>query len=683
MLLLVIPPKLFPQWTATNGAYGCNTRCVLLKNNHLYAGSWGAGLWRTTNEGISWSQVYNIINIVSLAIFNSNILLGGSMQYGIHYSTDDGNTWAPSGLNGKNVLSIAVKDNLVFASFSGATPPRSGVMVSSDTGATWSLCFNKTVRLLVSGNKIFAGADTGLYVSTNNGQNWILYGLNTFEVLSLGKSGSYLFAGTNDGIFRSTDDGVSWTRVYNSTQGITTITGNGSVVYAGGVSGGLIYSTNNGLSWIPDHYFDFYKVAGISFSILNNKIYIGTSGPGIYSTTNNGSSWEQIGVYGSTISSFIESNNELFASTYYGVFKLTNGGPSWYQIPPFTALSIYSLGQNGTYLFASGTDGISGATYRSSDNGNTWSQLPQFSTNPRRYATCFVTSSNGTLFAGCDTNLYWSTSAGNNWSGPYLPGLKISALAYKDPSMVFAGTFGSGLYISTNNGVGWQLSGFSTGSYILSITANQNNGNIYASVGNNSWLVTTIWYSTNNGVNWIQTNFNANVAVTSLIVEGTGNIIAGTNGGGCYISTNNGSTWIQKSEGLPAYINQLYKYGTYVYAGVAANMFDHSIYRRPINELITDISINNNSALKYELYQNYPNPFNNVTRIKFNLPLNTYVRLCIYDINGKLLTILVDRYLKAGVYQYNFDAGQLASGVYFYRVETENFSDSKKMLLIK
>ncbi|MCX7832749.1 MAG: T9SS type A sorting domain-containing protein [Ignavibacteria bacterium] len=85
----------------------------------------------------------------------------------------------------------------------------------------------------------------------------------------------------------------------------------------------------------------------------------------------------------------------------------------------------------------------------------------------------------------------------------------------------------------------------------------------------------------------------------------------------------------------------------------------------------------------YVLYQNYPNPFNNSTVIRYSLPEQTKVSLDLYDITGRKVRTLIDEYQRSGLYSINFEASNLCSGIYIYKLTTENFNDAKLMILVK
>jgi hypothetical protein len=94
-------------------------------------------------------------------------------------------------------------------------------------------------------------------------------------------------------------------------------------------------------------------------------------------------------------------------------------------------------------------------------------------------------------------------------------------------------------------------------------------------------------------------------------------------------------------------------------------------------------TVNNSVPENYSLQQNYPNPFNPVTNIRFSIPKGEFVEIILYDISGKEAAILFSDPLEAGVYNIDYDASSLASGVYFYKITAGSFTDVKKMILIK
>jgi len=93
--------------------------------------------------------------------------------------------------------------------------------------------------------------------------------------------------------------------------------------------------------------------------------------------------------------------------------------------------------------------------------------------------------------------------------------------------------------------------------------------------------------------------------------------------------------------------------------------------------------IGSNLPLTYALEQNYPNPFNPVTAINYQLPADASVTVKIYNILGHEVATLVNGQVKAGYHTVNFNGSSLASGQYFYRIQTGDFNSVKKMLLLK
>jgi len=93
--------------------------------------------------------------------------------------------------------------------------------------------------------------------------------------------------------------------------------------------------------------------------------------------------------------------------------------------------------------------------------------------------------------------------------------------------------------------------------------------------------------------------------------------------------------------------------------------------------------IGNTVPQSYSLSQNYPNPFNPVITIKYNLASNSNVKITIFDVLGRRISTLVNQFQTLGAYKIDFDASDLSSGVYFYKIEAGQFTDVKRMNLIK
>lgn len=96
-----------------------------------------------------------------------------------------------------------------------------------------------------------------------------------------------------------------------------------------------------------------------------------------------------------------------------------------------------------------------------------------------------------------------------------------------------------------------------------------------------------------------------------------------------------------------------------------------------------EINVEVTTPLQFELSQNYPNPFNPSTKIKFSIPQSADVTLKIFNVLGQEVATLVDQNMESGVHTINFDASELNSGIYFYKLDAGSFSEVKKMTLIK
>jgi hypothetical protein len=100
---------------------------------------------------------------------------------------------------------------------------------------------------------------------------------------------------------------------------------------------------------------------------------------------------------------------------------------------------------------------------------------------------------------------------------------------------------------------------------------------------------------------------------------------------------------------------------------------------------VTGVEENHNGLLpvKYSLDQNYPNPFNPSTQINYSVAKSGLVKISVYDILGREVNVLVNEVKNPGFYSVDFNGSSLSSGLYFYKMESNGFVDTKKMTLIK
>jgi hypothetical protein len=114
------------------------------------------------------------------------------------------------------------------------------------------------------------------------------------------------------------------------------------------------------------------------------------------------------------------------------------------------------------------------------------------------------------------------------------------------------------------------------------------------------------------------------------------------------------------------------------------NPADWTVTNPPPVGIVTGVELISSFIPKeYNLYQNYPNPFNPATRIKFDIPKQSFVSIKIYDMAGREIAKLVDEELAPASYEYSWNAGSMPSGVYFYRIQTADYINTMRMVLVK
>jgi hypothetical protein len=407
---------------------------------------------------------------------------------------------------------------------------------SDDNGNNWqventpSVTFND---LLFLPSKIIAATSKGLFVSYNNGANWISHNTGISNADSIGnivdiaQKGNRLLIVSQNGVYYSDNDGGSWTASI-ATTGLRSMAVINNTILTSKISG-IWTSNDNGLTFTAS---SNMGIVGANpnirdLLIFNNEVFCRKiSTLEIYKSTDDGLNWQIInsGVTGSTALSLISINNKLFTTTNNNVYELNIGLSNWAISSLSTADTRYILHYNNNKYFAySPTIAQMQST---TDNGNTW------------------------LIA--DKNIYMQT---------------ISRLTTTENNKLFA--IGSGTFLFNPLDSSW--SRFSELNYNFGGTVTSSNTvyNFAFGAGNQYYAATDggVWNSNDNGQTWTQhitglpnTTFGYKT-VKDLFITGD-TIIAATEGG-IYRSINQANSWQQVSTLNCA---DLFKYGNYLYA---------------------------------------------------------------------------------------------------------------------
>jgi hypothetical protein len=172
--------------------------------------------------------------------------------------------------------------------------------------------------------------------------------------------------------------------------------------------------------------------------------------------------------------------------------------------------------------------------------------------------------------------------------------------------------------------------------------------------------------------------------VFALIVNG-GNLIAGSDGG-VFISTNSGASWISFNNRFPQNGIGLPDVGIRALAVVGTDLFaatNEGVWKRSLSDITPVEGLSVDLPKQFQLEQNYPNPFNPMTTISFKLPSRSLVTLKVFDLIGREVITIVSEELSAGNYSRQWNASNMASGIYFYRLQASSFFETKKLVLLR
>lgn len=433
--------------------------------------------------------------------------------------------------------------------------------------------------------------------------------------------------------------------------------------------------------WVP--YTNFpttNRVGGVSIPGTNsNYVYVATfnaSNPNqtlLVKSTNRGNTWLTLNTfppffsYPSSIAFY--SNEEGIALGTNMIIATTNGGNSWgvlYVAPDTVVLENFAISPNTSIFWAIGNKitgtGLGNPVLIRSSNFPSGPfvrlTLPQTYNNYQLTGLCVKGNSTCLISTNEHPPVFLKTiNTGENWS------------------LISAGN---------NDREIWDMIRYDLNDDVIAVGGNMN--------------CLTIYNSTDFGETWLQTmdiqNVNGPFRAVGAPFEFIRNRMYSVgHNGTIYATTNSGQNWFKQISNLTSNLKWITKsYPDGLFAVTWGDFESNSDSSNSISQMQFTTNggspigiqlINSEIPNTFSLSQNYPNPFNPVTKIRFDVPRSENVMIKVYDMLGKEITTLVNQQLQPGTYETDWDATGYSSGIYYYKMISGNFTQTKIMVLVK
>jgi photosystem II stability/assembly factor-like uncharacterized protein len=366
------------------------------------------------------------------------------------------------------------------------------------------------------------------------------------------------------------------------------------------------------------------------------------------------------------------------------VVRTTNSGSNWSIVnsglPEIQYLHISAIDENTAWI-SGGTQGAK--LYKTTNGGLNW--IEQFYTQPYWINNLHFFDANTGIFlrdppgGNFDTCGFFITrNGGTNWL--YSPNSPITTILTDNCMGVLDTNF---VWFCDNDKL-YKLTGGLNGtwqSYLI---------NGFAFTSQTEFINTNTGFATNSikllktidgGNNWNEIFNNLGSGSLSLTSVPGSNMLIATSNLSLRMSYTLGNTWeplitYQYSDSIYMWYADAADSNSIWVAVNKGRLYKYNFAYIGINQLGTEVPGG------FDLYQNYPNPFNPSTKIRFDLPAAGDVRFIVYDLLGRSVFEL-NEYKAQGFYEINFDGSALASGVYYYRIESGKYNETRKMILLK
>ena len=688
----------------------------------------GGGVFKSTDAGSTWNflglEGTTSIGRIVINPQNSNVLYLASVgsyfapnpERGIYKSIDAGLTWDHSLFisdttgfvdliidpNNPDRLMATAWERVRRPNTSRLFGPSSGIYKTIDGGSSW----NKISTSSLPNPNIQNVGRIGLAIHKNDPN--IVYSLFT--------DGSNIIS-----LYRSNDFGISWTNVDtdNELSGgaaafswyfgqVRVHPTNPNIVYVMDVA--FMRSTDGGNNWPiiygyggpSELHVDHHAMA---FNPLDPNFIINGNDGGINISTNGGQTFSQPKNIPATqfYEIGLDYNNpeKLYGGTQDNGTNRTPDGSvdNWENIWGGDGFYVVVDYNNSNIIYA---ESQNGGLVKSTDGGFGWSDGTNGinGSEPTNWSTPVVMDPNSSniLYYGTHS-LYRTTNSAVSWAkispqltdwvtGRRLGTITTIAAAPTNSNVIFVGTDDAHVWVSSNNGANWNdVSAGLPERWVTRVVVDPSDENIvYVTFSGLKWRDPQphVYRSTNKGANWIDISGNLpDAPVNAFAVDNnfSNRLYLGSDVG-MYVSFDTGQSWEVLGEGLPILPIgdiKIHLVENFLVAGT----YGRSMYKINLN-LLTDVDNGLSwGANEFSLSQNYPNPFNPTTKISWQSSVSGNQTIKIYDIAGKEVATLISEYRLAGKNEVEFDASNLSSGIYFYKLTAGNISKTKKMLVLK
>ncbi len=720
------------MFIGTGESYGTDVNMPGIGPERTTRGSYGIGILKSEDGGVTWRksldwsvQQQQAVQKIQINPKRSNTIWAATTD-GAYRSQNGGETWVNvhSVPMATDVVINPADTNVVFLTHGGLGSFGHGIYRSTDGG----LNFEKLSMVSAGGPFRFFGKAV-LAISESNPD---------IVMVSIGNSNGIINGTEEDYVtwtLRSEDGGNNWDLVYTGSEYYATFQGwyshaiaihpqNPDVVWAAGQPFTVYRSNFKGANFgtilprsdVPveagenDDVYPFLPGWADHHDIIfhpsnPDTIYFVNDG-GIFRTIDGGTTFENCNYGYQTVQFYngvsnsntnpnlilggLQDNNSVIYEGSLNWRRAYAGDGSW------TALN--QSNNDIAYLSAQFGQAMVSFDLFTGDNSSDFRMRPDFGTFPgheSNFITPFVLSpaDNQTIYMGGE-EIYKTTDNGQSWEvtngGNKLDGnaMSVMAASEQNANKVYAASSPkatrANVYKTENGGDTWiRITGNLPDRFPTDLAVDPNNDSIvyitFAGFGSSH-----VFKSINSGENWTDITHNLpDIPTWSVKVDpqNVNHVFVG-NELGVYQSLDGGESWVNINGNLPDAVFAMDLFISRSNRKLRVATHGNGVYEVELSQLN---SIENNTAIipDFRLFQNYPNPFNPGTTIQYQLETAAFVQLNVYDIQGRLVSTLVNEPKQMGIYTARFDGSNLASGTYVYRLQIGDQQLTKTMLLVK